>query len=133
MTRSEMLYLIRDALSVLNPDWGAVHVVPCLDSKHECTSLRMTLEDQNGSTCSCKIQVTDERCSGVFQCPKCGATKEDLLFVQQCTEYHTIDQVYEDGGVDLLSLADTFPIDDTSYFSCQKCETQFRWGRREPL
>jgi hypothetical protein len=56
------------------------------------------------------------------QCPNCGSFR--FYYVQETTEYYTIDAIYEEGNVDLLALHDTFPKDDFHFF-CEDCGNDY--------
>jgi predicted nucleic-acid-binding Zn-ribbon protein len=52
------------------------------------------------------------------KCPKCG--NEKFFYVQDVTEYHTIEAVQEGGFVDLECLVESYP-DETFHFHCDTC------------
>ena len=53
------------------------------------------------------------------KCPRCK--REHFYYVQDVTEYHTIDEVYEDGNVDVMSHARSYNH-DTYKLWCEDCE-----------
>ena len=61
------------------------------------------------------------------KCPRCGAGKDHISYVQTATEYWSIAAVYEDGSVDLENLQDSFPGDSYG-LSCDKCGHDFTLG-----
>lgn len=52
-------------------------------------------------------------------CPKCGS--EEFYFVQECTEHHTMEAIYEDGNIDLYALEASHPHEENHLY-CEHCE-----------
>jgi len=53
-------------------------------------------------------------------CPKCNSAR--FYYVQEVTEYHLVEVVYDDGNVDLGLLDDTKAHDDDYKLQCEDCE-----------
>lgn len=58
-------------------------------------------------------------------CPKCGAGKDKLVYVQKTTEYWSIEAINEDGSVDLGELIESHPADDER-LECEACGHRFQ-------
>lgn len=65
-----------------------------------------------------------------MNCPKCDSAR--FYFVQRAYEYHTVDDIDDDGEVMLLNLEDacidfTFP----AHLYCSTCDTTFDTDQQE--
>jgi hypothetical protein len=54
----------------------------------------------------------------MITCPKCGS--ERFCYVQNATVYYHIDEVHEDGSVDLAEWVNTYDHDEYS-LECEDC------------
>lgn len=73
---------------------------------------------------SSKHQEEEVAMSKRLKCPECGADQDDIRYVCETTEYHYIDEVSDDGCVELGGIDDAYPKDDFS-FICMKCDCEF--------
>ena len=53
-----------------------------------------------------------------IKCPHCASS--DMRYVQRCTQYSYIEEIHEDGHVEIQALDDTY-FDDDYYLSCVDC------------
>lgn len=60
-----------------------------------------------------------------LKCPECGANQGDIRYVCETVEYHYIDAVTDDGGVELGGIDDSYPSDNF-WFNCSKCDHNFK-------
>lgn len=73
---------------------------------------------------SSKHQEEEVAMSKRLKCPECGADQDDIRYVCETTEYHYIDEVLDDGCVELRGIERSEPQIDFS-FICMKCDCEF--------
>lgn len=54
----------------------------------------------------------------MVSCPNCNGAR--FYYVQDCTEYHVIDEIHEDSSVDLKALSVSYPH-DAYRLECEEC------------
>ena len=59
---------------------------------------------------------------GSHRCPRCGG---NVYYVEKCYNYWTINEVFEDGFMDLSACIDSYPDEESGNIECESCLYQF--------